>query len=94
MGEMLAVMEAKGEDVQPIPFDMTFITCNLKKGTGGKRIHCKDVVLAGGVTSNSSIRNPDRFKNYTRLFRPVANEELRAFHPLLVELFNGNRVVL
>lgn len=93
VSEMLEVMNMKDENSLSIPFDFTFDTCNLKKGTGGKRITCKRVVLVGGVASNSTQRNPDHFTNYTRNFRSINNQEIREFHPLLVEVFNGMKVV-
>ncbi|SEM66331.1 hypothetical protein SAMN05192574_101385 [Mucilaginibacter gossypiicola] len=92
--EMLAVMDLKGEDGLPIPCNFRFIDCNLKKGTGGKRITVKNVVIVGGVSSDSTQRNPNHFQNYTRNFRSIYNNEIRKFHPLLVEEFNNMRVVL
>ena len=94
VSEMLAIMDMKGDDGLSIPFNMRFITCNIKKNTGGRRITSNRVVLVGGVHSNSSIRNPEHFKNFTRNFRSLNNNEIREFHPLLVEEFNGLKVVL
>ena len=91
---MLSVMESRGEDGQPIPWEAVLETCNLKKGTGGKRLRVSNVILVGGTNSNSSIRNQNRYENFTRNFRSVDNEEIRQFHPLLVETFNGVRVTL
>lgn len=87
-------MDMKGEDNQPIPFAFTFVTCNLKKETGGKRITIDKAVIVGGVVSNSTLKDQNHFKNYTRNFRSVNNQEIRQFHPLLVETFNGMKVVL
>lgn len=92
--EMLDVMDAKDDNGQLIPWSMTFVTCNLKKQTGGKRITVKDCILVGGSVSNSNLRNPNHGKNYTRNFRSIHNNEIREFHPLLVETFNDMRVVL
>lgn len=94
ISEMLATMDMKNEDGFPIPFDFTFITCNLSKNTGGKRIACKNVIIVGGSISNSKVKDQDHFKNYTRNFRSADNQEIRQFHPPLVETFNGMKVVL
>ncbi len=92
--EMLDIMEMRGEDGQPIPFSMRFITCNRKAKTGGKRIEVKDVVLVGGAVSKSTVKNQNHHSNFTRNFRSVNNEEVRQFHPPLVEMFNNLRVVM
>lgn len=87
-------MDMKGDDGQPIPFNFTFITCNLKKNTGGKRIKCENVIIIGGSVSSGAKKDQDHYKNYTRNFRSVNNQEIRQFHPPLVETFNGMKVVL
>ncbi|GAA4327439.1 hypothetical protein GCM10023149_30820 [Mucilaginibacter gynuensis] len=94
VNEMLAVMEMKGADGLPIPWSGRFIELNLKAGTGGKRISVKNVVLLGGGQSKSNYRNPNHYQNFTRNFRSINNQEIRKFHPLLMETFNDMRVVL
>ncbi|MDB4919844.1 hypothetical protein [Mucilaginibacter sp.] len=94
ISEMLQIMGMKDEDGQPIPFKFRFDTCNLKDGTGGKRISMTDVILVGGAVSRSNTQNPGHFANYTRNFRSINNQEIRKFHPLLVEEFNDMRVIL
>jgi hypothetical protein len=94
VGEMLNIMDMKGEDGEPIPFKMRFDTASVTDNTGGKRITVEDVILVGGTNSKSTLRNPDHFRNYTRLFKSIHNEEIRKFRPLLVEEFNDMKVIL
>lgn len=94
VSEMLDIMQKKGEDGLPIPFNMRFVTCNIRKNTGGKRITCTNVVLVGGAMTTSTVKDQAHFKNFTRNFRSVNNVEVRQFHPLLVEEFNNLKVVL
>jgi len=94
VSEMLKTMEMKGEDGLPIPWSASIIKANIKENTGGVRFKVNDVVLVGGSTSNSSVRDQNKHGNYTRNFRSIHNNEIRQFHPLLVEEFNGMRVVL
>jgi hypothetical protein len=94
VNEMLAIMNTRDEAGELIPATIRAITCNVKKGTGGKRITYKDVILVGGSTSNSTVRNPNHFQNFTRNIKSIRNSEIREFHPLLAEEFNGMRVVL
>ncbi len=94
VSEMLGIMDMKNEDGQPIPFDFSFITCNIKNNTGGKRIEMKNAVIVGGAATKSAVRDQDHYGNYTRNFRSVNNDQIRQFHPPLVEIFNGMKVVL
>lgn len=93
--EMLTVMDMKSDETGlPIPFAFTFITCDLDKNTGGKRITCANAIMVGGLKSDSTLRNPSHFRNYTRNYAALGNSEIRKFHPLLVEDFNGLKVIL
>ncbi len=94
VSEMLEVMEMKGEDGLPIPWSARIVKANESEKTGGTRFTVKNVVLVGGAVSNSTVRNPNSYDNFTRKFRSINNQELRTFHPPLVEVFNGMRVVL
>jgi hypothetical protein len=94
VNEMLAVMEMRGEDGQLIPWSARIVKANIKKNTGGTRFTVKKVVLVGGMVSKSTVRNPEHAENFTRNFRSINNQEIREFHPPLVEEFNGMRVVL
>jgi hypothetical protein len=88
VAEMLAVMEMKDEGEYPIPFGMRFDTIE------GKRITCSQGILVGGMVSNSTARNPNHYANFTRNVRFVDSQEIRKFRPLLVEEFNGLKVIL
>lgn len=76
------------------PFEVTFVTCDRKKGTGGKKLTIKQAVIDGGSKSNSELRNPNHGKNYTRNLRSVDSDKIIKFHPLLVTRFNGQPVML
>jgi len=94
IADMLATMQMRGQDGERIPFSITFVTASLKEDTGGQRITYEEAVLVGGGTSNSDLKNPDHFANYTRNLKAVGTDELRKFRPLLVDYFNGKTVTL
>jgi len=91
---MLTTMQMRSQDGQLIPFSITFVTADLKQGSGGKRITYKEAVLVGNAISKSDQRNPDHFANYTRNLMGFETNEIRKFHPLLVDTFNGKTVTL
>jgi hypothetical protein len=92
--DMLATMQMRGQDGNRLPFSITFVTANLTAGTGGERISYEQAELLGSGMSSSELRNPDHYANYTRNLQGVGTNEIRKFHPLLVETFNGKTVVL
>lgn len=91
---MLEIMQMRGDDGNLIPFSITFITANKKEGTGGKRITYEAAIIHGWALSKSELRNPNHFENYTRNLQGVGTNEIRKFHPLLVDFFNGKTVCL
>jgi hypothetical protein len=76
------------------PFEITFVTCNRKDDTGGKKITIKEAVMEGGSNSNSERRNPNHGRNYTRNLRSIDSDKIIKFHPLLVTRINGRPVML
>ncbi|WP_342645006.1 hypothetical protein [Mucilaginibacter sp. CSA2-8R] len=94
VADMLEIMQMRSDDGNLIPFSITFVTANKKEGTGGQRISYEAAVLYGFAKSNSTIRNPAHHANYTRNLVGVGTNEIRKFHPLLVEYFNGKTVIL
>lgn len=94
VNDMLKTMQMRDSEQKLIPFQLTFITCDLKQQTGGKRISYDAAVLVGSGASRSDDRNPSHFSNYTRNLKGEGTEAIRKFHPLLVESFNGKTVVL
>ena len=94
VADMLQTMQMRNADRTPIPFSIRFVTCDQKQGTGGKRIEYSEAVLVGGGVSKSEEKNPGHFANYTRNLKGIGTEQIRKFHPLLVEEFNGKKVIL
>ena len=90
--DMLKTMQMRGEDREPIPFSITFVTCNVKTDEGGEKITIKEAVLVGSGNSKSETKNPNHFTNYTRNIRSINSDRIIKIHPLLVTLFNGQKI--
>lgn len=88
--DMCDIMQMRGEDRELIPFSITFVTADLKKGTGGKKITFDEAVFEGGPSRRTEKkRNPNHFKNFTRNIRHRRSDRIITIHPLLVLKFNG-----
>lgn len=90
--DMLNIMQMRGHDRELIPFSITFVTADLRKGTGGKKIVFDQAVFVGGVSKKSKVRNPNHYDNFTRNIRHVQSDRIITIHPLLVMKFNGMEV--
>lgn len=92
--DMLNTMAMRGADGELIPFSITFVTCDEKQGTGGKKITLDRAVLLGGPSSknNRGVRDPQHYGNYTRNIRHENGDRIIKIHALLVTRFNGMRV--
>lgn len=89
------------------PFDMEFITCNRKKGTGGELITCEGWMKVGGgqqssvshqqpsVATENTTKNPHHGANGTiNVFNPAnAGVHPITVHYDLIQFFNGKRVI-
>jgi hypothetical protein len=74
---------------KPLPFAITFITCDLNRKTGGERIsHRATLNKPGGANKKYHERND------VRNIRIVNSEAIRAVHPLLITHFNGKEVYI
>ncbi len=91
--DMLKTMQMHGQDREPVPFSLTFVTCNLQKNEGGEKITLKKAVLVGSVKSKSKTKNPNHYSNYTRNIRSINSDRIITIHPLLVTRFNGQKIV-
>lgn len=91
---MLKTMAMRTSDGEPIPFSITFVTCDQKKNTGGEKITLAEAVLVGGGKSNSDSRNPNHFENYTRNIKSAKGDRILKIHPLLVTRFNQMQITL
>ncbi|HWK58733.1 MAG TPA: hypothetical protein VNQ80_15425 [Parapedobacter sp.] len=92
--DMLNTMAMRGADGELIPFSITFVTCDEKLGTGGKKITLDRAVLLGGPSSKNKrgSRDPQHYGNYTRNIRHADSDRIIKIHALLVTRFNGMRV--
>lgn len=91
--DALKIMDARFDGGDPIPFDLTVITCNLKHGTGGLRVTYQNATLAGGsFGKKTSARNANHFYNGTRNLQVPGKGRPVKIHNLLITHFNGERV--
>ena len=90
--DMLETMQMRGDDREFIPFSITFVTADQKKGTGGKKIVLDQAIFVGGPSNKSKSRNPNHYENYTRNIRHLMSDRIITIHPLLVLYFNGMKV--
>lgn len=90
--DMCNVMAMRGEDRELIPFSITFVTADLKKNTGGKKITLDEAVFVGGPSKRGSSRNPNHYDNFTRNIRHYRSDRIITIHPHLVLRFNGMKV--
>lgn len=91
--DMLDTMVMRGEDRELIPFSITWVTLDEKRGMGGEKITLNEAVFVGGPSKRiNKKRNPNHFENYTRNIRALHGDRIMTIHPLLVTRFNGFRV--
>ena len=91
--DMLNTMMMRGQDRELIPFSITFVTADLKKGTGGKKITYDSAVFVGGPSKREGkARNPNHYDNMTRNIRHRDSDRITTIHPHLVIKFNGLKV--
>jgi len=89
------------------PFDMVFVTCDRRRGTGGELVTVRQwqKVSGGDVvtkvpgqlrkTMKAIVKNPNHWVNKTL---NIHNPNNRALHPYkvhfrLIQFFNGKRVI-
>ena len=88
--DMCDIMQMRGEDRELIPFSLTFVTADLKKGTGGKKITFDDAIFVGGPSrSSDKKKNANHYANFTRNIRHRQSDRIITIHPILVLKFNG-----
>jgi len=91
------------------PFDMVFVTCNRKKGTGGELVsleswmilHHPDEKTPQNEASDSQAddgkisRDPDHAEHGTvNVFNPAnSGVHITKVHVDLIQFFNGKRVI-
>ena len=85
-------------------FDIRFITCDLKKGTGGEQYDLKKVCkyknpshaqqqsLAKAQPTTKNSKNPNHYENSTRNLK-LENGSLLKVHIRLIRKINGKTVL-
>lgn len=91
--DMLAEMRKTDRNGNPIPFDVTFVTCDRQRNTGGK---VKS--LTGAYMNRTELDRTERerkktgvqyhYRNATRNLK-TANGDLTKVHIYLITRFNG-----
>ncbi len=89
---MLNEMMEREENGQFKPFEIEFVTCNLRNNTGGEIITLDRAVFVGGPSDRKTARNPNHGRNFTRNIRHQDSDRIITFHPLLARKFNGKQV--
>jgi hypothetical protein len=86
------------------PFDISFVTCDAKRNTGGELIHIKNARkhlfvgaaekerLAKAQPEASVKRNPAHYENSTRNLR-LENNQIRKVHIRLIRRLNNKTVL-
>lgn len=92
--DMLKIMTEKDGAGNPIPFSITFVTCDMRQNTGGKKITLKSAILPGYSTKINSKKNPNHYSNYTRNILAEGGDRPIKIHALLVTEFNGTGIIL
>lgn len=107
MEETILRSQALKEADNGEPFDMVLVTCDRKRGTGGKLVSVKqwqkldtaEVAerMPGHIrkTAIAMVRSPHHWKNKTI---NIYNPNNRTLHPIkvhfrLIQFFNGKRVI-
>lgn len=87
--EIVRIMAKTDRYGKPVPFSISFVTADEKRGTGGDVITLKEAICIGGPTKKKKIRNPHHDVNFTRNIRAVDGDRIITVHPLLVTRLNG-----
>lgn len=77
---------------RPIPFDLEYVTANIKSGTGGEIKVLKNVVKLRSKTLNAT-KNANHFMNGTINVQPNGGGPLTKIHVMLIRKFNNLIVV-
>lgn len=90
------------------PFDMTYVTADVKKRTGGRLVTVRKAIKTGykvkdGTQLTAAMlrklkgdslpeKNPNHFENFTRNIL-LQGQEVRTVHIDLITRFNGKKVL-
>jgi hypothetical protein len=93
--DALAIMAMRDSDGGFIPFDIERVTCNLREGTGGRRVTHEKAVLAGApYGKKNSRREANHFLNGTRNIMIPGKGRPITIQNLLITKFNGETVII
>lgn len=91
------------ETKKPNQFNISWFTYDVRKGTGGKRIHARNcmrvvgkkndkVIFPQAISSGKSQKNPNHFKHQTRNILVNGTNNIRKIHIRLIETINDKTV--
>lgn len=90
---------------RPVPFSISYVTCDLERNIGGELISYESCTLSNPNLSGNrdytpghydklSTKNPRHWFNGTRNIRPLGSQDIRKLHIWLMFEFNGMAVTL
>lgn len=86
--EALEIIKSKDKRGNPVPFDIEFVTANLKKKTGGEIIKMEQMVFLWPKSSGHA-RNPNLFMNGTINIHPNGGKKITSVHLILIHKINS-----
>lgn len=89
MKDIVKVMSRTDRFNEPLPFSITFVTCDEKRGTGGEKITLNEAICIGGPSTRNMIRDPHHDLNFTRNIRAKNGDKIITVSALLITRFNG-----
>lgn len=95
LSDALRIMASNDPAGNFIPFDLTYITCNVTDGSGGRRVTVTGAALAGGAFGKKeSPKKANHFLNGTRNIMVPGKPRPVKIHNLLITHFNGEEVII
>ena len=105
--EVLKQMDQFDEKGKPVPFSIKFVTCDLRRKSGGELIELENVVKCVGKKKGKVIfddrkktpnkkkekKNPKHWDNSTRNILIPSSGQIRKCHIRLITEFNGQKVI-
>lgn len=89
MKDIVRAMAETDKFGEPIPFNLTFVTCDEKRGCGGEKITLNDAICIGGPSNRKMVRDPHHDINFTRNIRARSGDKIMTVSVLLITRFNG-----
>lgn len=86
--QAIQIIQSKDKRGNPVPFDVEFVTANLKKRTGGEILSLKQMVYLWPKSSGHST-NPNLFMNGSINVHPNGGSQITNIHLILIHKING-----